>query len=436
MINGVVYKELLMTKLLGIIILISMIVSCKKEKNQPPVIIIDSPIENTHISSVDSFIVSGKITDDKEITAVNISIVNTNMIPVSEIYSYNPASASVNINHVFELNNAYLEGGTYYLLVSANDENEITRNYTKLIISEVETVLTGIWTIATDNGNSIISKYDQSSFEEFISIEAEFNDLSINSFSGQIQFLSSEGHLQSFNMNNKALSWEKDNLHNFQVPYYGNLKTNSNLVFVSANIGDIYGINEYGTVIRSGITEDNSYKPCKFYFHEQYIIVEGIAIGSVPTRIELLYAETGQSMQYHATDMEIVDFSSFDENRILIWGNTGTTMKVCTLNISLQHLDEVHGFPAGRVESIAQASSQKHFFLCNNSIYIYNPTSFSVSLFADNITADFIKYEALANYLYLVSYETITVINATNANQVSIINLETQILDLEFSYNK
>jgi hypothetical protein len=420
----------------AILLVLLLFISCKKEENQAPIIVIENPLENTHISSIDSFLVNGKITDDKEIKWVNISIVNPNLIPVSSVYSFSPNTKAVEINQLVEISNIHLEGGVYFLLVSAGDEEETTRNYTKLIISAIEKELTGIWTLTSESGNSIIRKYHQGIIEEFLNISKDCRDISINSYSAQLQLLTTDGNLQSYQLEDKTLFWEKPNLNNFQYPYYGSLECNSNLSFVSATIGDIYGIDENGMIKRTLKTSDNSYRPSKFYFHWQYAIIESIPNGSIPKRIELVFATSGISMQYHSMEMEITGFSSFDENRVMIWGNTAGKMKVCTLNIALQHLDEVTGFPNQIVKSVAMVSSEKHFFLCGNTIYIYRPSSFSISEFLSDIEADFIKYESITNSLFVIMPNNISVYNATAANLMETIEISQPIIDLEFSYNK
>jgi hypothetical protein len=420
----------------AILIVLLLFFSCKKEENQAPYIAIESPLENTHISSIDSFMVIGKIEDDNEVKWVNISIVNTNLIPVSQIYSFSPNTQEVTINQLVEINNIHLEGGTYYLLVSAGDEMETSRDYTKLNISSIEKVLTGIWTLTNISGNSKVNKYQNGTSEEFLSVSKEIRDIVINSFSGQLQILTKDGTMQSYKLEDKTLLWEISNLNNYQLPYYGFLECNSNLSFVSTTIGDVYGIDENGSTKKTLQTSDNYYKPSKFFFHWQYAIVEGIPAGTIPRRIELLFAGSGVSMQYHSIDMDIKGFSSFDENRIMVWGNSGGKMKVCTLNISLQHLDEVNGFPDQMVKSIAMATTEKHYFLSGNTIYIYRPSSFSISEFLSDIEASFIEYEPLTNKLYIVMADKISINDATSGSIIDIIELNTPIIDLEFSYNK
>ncbi|MBN2683377.1 MAG: hypothetical protein JXR58_12780 [Bacteroidales bacterium] len=419
------------------ILIISTIISCKKEINQMPVISMEQPIENLHILAVDSFLVKGRVTDDNEIKSIRISIVNSNLIPVSQTYSFSPLSKTTSFNFWFELNEIKLESGTYYLLVSASDELEKTNNYTKLLINEINKELTGVWTVSKSGLSSYIKKYFNETGENFLTVSDACKDISFNSFSSQLHILTESGNLQSIDISNKELVWEKSNLHNYVFPYYGNLATNSNITFVSTNIGDIYGYNEYGTTVKSSSITDNSNRPGKFFFHRQYLIVQEIALGSIPQKIELFFSESGQSMQYHSmVDLEIIDFSSYDENRILIWGNTSSKMKVCTLNISLQHLDDISGFPEEKVKSVAMVSETKHFFLCNNAIYSYSPLSFSISVFKSGITAEFIKYEPLTNKLYVVGLDAINIYDINSGIQISSIILDNPIIDLEFSYNK
>ena len=410
--------------------------SCRKNDNFLPEITISAPETNLSISAVDTILVSATIIDDEEIVSVTVAITDANSIPVTPTYTFNPNSKKYFLNTEFVINEIHLESGTYYFQVCSSDEEGTSKKFVKIFISEIPVELSEVLIASEESENTLIKKVSGSTFAEVLTFNENFNDFATYSYAGQVALLGKQGTLIAFNFSTSELSWQKNGLNDYLTDYTGRIGCFSNLIYAGYRNGYIAGINETGTEVKSSTISGTGFQPKLLYSHEDYIVAEEIPAGPVQNRIELLYKSTGGSMQYHNIDMEIEDFTSFDDNRIIIWGNKDGVCKVCTLNISLQHVDEAEGFPAEKINSAIKTGDKIHLFATNSKIYSYDTYYLSVSDYLSSTGADILKYEPLQNRLYLVSGNILKIYNYTTKELIGTISNSSAILDLEFLYNK
>lgn len=422
-----------------IILIISIfLITCKKkDDNTLPQVTLTAPIENLSIMSVDTVEVVGVVTDDKKITGISITIVNESMVPITGTTGFNPNSKESSINFELVLNKPDLESGTYYLLVSASDEEGTQKDYTRLNITGIDKELQEIFIAVNSSGNTGVCRLGTDTIiQEFVFNEG-FNDLCTNPHSQQIQVLGDNGTLSSYNYTDYTEVWQETNLNNYQTPYFGKLRSFDNLIFASYTNGSIFGFNASGDVSSPLNISDNTYKPSIFYDHTNYVIIKEIPQGIAPKRVELIYKGSGLSMQYHSVTYDIVDFTSFDNDRIIIWGNEAGEMKVCTLNIGLQHVDEISdGFPAEEVISAVQTEDHIHLFKTASGIYRYNTSTYTVSDFLTGISGTVMKFEELSNRIYIIDNNKVKVYSYTTGDLITTYTHSSTIFDLEFFYNK
>lgn len=182
------------------IFLIFIQLSCERKKiNEPPSLNIYLPIENSTFKAIDTFEVKATATDDNAknirfslyIADNNLQAVNTPLV-----YNFSGNFATLQINYI--LNERWLNSGSYYLVVTASDDELITRQYARIQISSIPKKLIGYVVGVKSNSGCDIYIGDTNfvftkQFSTSNSITGNFN-----SYSKLINIVTTDGKLKAY----------------------------------------------------------------------------------------------------------------------------------------------------------------------------------------------------------------------------------------------
>lgn len=120
------------------LIYILFLYGCKKDADTiSPQIVSIAPSENTHYNTFDTINVRATITDERELTFVSVELLNADLISVITPFGRSLSTKEYNLNASLIIDNLHLTSGTHYILITAKDSRNTTREYIEVNVSGI-----------------------------------------------------------------------------------------------------------------------------------------------------------------------------------------------------------------------------------------------------------------------------------------------------------
>lgn len=390
---------------------------CKKKENAFPAITVNEPINNQHFTVGDTIHINGHVSDDVLVNSVSVSIVDAKSISISssENYSINKESADFSFDFVPLISEA-LSSNSYSLKVSAYDGELYTRTYIPIILSEKPLIKNGYLVLYRkddfstylglyDNALNEISKKTINDISKTIAID--YNE---NSF---YYYGISSGNLIASNSNDLTEKWQISGINNFQTGYLSNLEMINNLLFVGLQNGRINAYDKFGNIRKSAQLNDLSYEPGVFNVHNEFIVC--FSHNTFQKRIECLNYETGNPISYNVIDFDIVGMESYNNEKIVIFGNKNNIAKACTLDVYQNIIYEIPNFPQGKLQAVANISETVSLLLIDSKAYVFNKSNDHISLYSNFPNTHSISYDDKSDELYIIANDKLQIYDFTNS---------------------
>jgi len=142
--------------------------SCKDDEDEnPPRVTIISPFENQSFSSTDTIEASAVITDNEQLTSVELEILDLEFNQVAVKQSYPASGTTFNFAQLFPIDAPQLQTGDYYLAFRANDGRNVGSAFVKIRINAIPRELEGVLILTSQDNQSYIyyREDDQNEFE-------------------------------------------------------------------------------------------------------------------------------------------------------------------------------------------------------------------------------------------------------------------------------
>lgn len=394
-----------------IVIILSFFSNCKKKENLAPEISINKPINNQQFSIGDTIHISGHVSDDVLVNSVSVSIVDAKSISISssENYSINIESADFSYDFIPIISEA-LSSESYSLKVSAYDGDLYTRVYIPIILTEKPLIKSGYLVLyRKDNYSTYLGFYDNAL--------NEINKKTINDISKTITidynenlvyyYGISSGNLIASNSDDLIEKWQVSGINNFQPDYSCNMKMINNLLFVSHQNARINAYDKFGNIRKSAQLSDLSYETGVFNVHNEFIVC--FSSNNYQKRFECLNYVTGSPMSFKVIDFDALGIESYNNEKIVIFGNKNNIAKVCTLDVYQNIIYEITGFPQGKLQSIANISETETLLLIDSKVYLFNKTNVNISLFGTFANSQSISYDEISRELYIIANDKLQI---------------------------
>jgi len=130
---------------IGLLLLMILFSCSKDEDDTPPTIVIHAPTHLQQINGVDTIQVVAKITDDRNIESVSVSLRDDNDIPVLSTVTESPNSTSYELKSSYFFDDIHLPSGEYDFAIKAFDGENINTKYVTIYLNETQRVREGIF---------------------------------------------------------------------------------------------------------------------------------------------------------------------------------------------------------------------------------------------------------------------------------------------------
>ncbi|MFT5596213.1 MAG: hypothetical protein ACI8QH_001003, partial [Flammeovirgaceae bacterium] len=141
---------------LTILVVISLSSCNDDEDENPPRVTIESPFENQTFLSIDTIDASAIITDNEQITSVELEILDLEFNQVALRRSYPASGSTFNFGQRFPIDAPQLQTGDYYLAFRANDGRNVGSAFVKIRINAIPRELEGVLVLTSQSNQSYI----------------------------------------------------------------------------------------------------------------------------------------------------------------------------------------------------------------------------------------------------------------------------------------
>lgn len=412
--------------------------SCKKEKNSPPVVQIISPVENSAFNAIDTLRLKMKVSDDKSVISFYITICDDNGNSVSPPETWQVNKGSTDINVVYHINNIHLESGKYYLEVVVNDNSDFTKAFAGINIAAIPKKLLGrylfsykgdgttrVFTI--DSANSPVYKF---TFEDIL------QKATSNSYFQQLILTGKNHGIAEAYTTSGLLYWRADNLNNSSFQYEGTSVAIDKYIYICYSAGFIKGFDDDGRVIRNIDIGDINYSPYKFAETDGMVLCASKPHTPARKKLSASNLATGIHLYDYTTDIDVVEIFPYDDTRAIIWANENGLAHAYTFDMVYQSLDEINGIPQSKLNAVKYIYSDYFIASIGNNLYLFNKSNNSTIPFRSNISCNGLEYEELSGLVYVMDKSSITLLRFADGLNAGTVQHSDSITGISFLYNK
>ncbi len=433
------YKKILIL----VIILSSVFVSCKKDKDElPPEITITLPAEGTYFDVLDTITISAIVTDETTLEYIKVQLVDENLIPVLNTVSIYPESKTYDINIDYPIYDKMLEGGKYYILVQAMDGSNTTNLYRRINIDAIPLKYQYLCVI-TKSGSSTVPVYKvDSSFTSTYKFTADM-DYAASMVNSKYDYLAIAGrYIDGVNLYNLTTCTQQGstipsgvgNPDNF---YFENLYLNDWL-YVSFYSGKIDAFDDNSS-LQLRINLDNSihsdFYPAKIIKIDNYLVMELKDVYNTYKYLAVYYYSSQVFWHQKLIDYSVVELFEKGDS-VIVFANNDNTGIINIYSIDGNTLSEPVSVPSGFIYSVAQVDETNFLIAHETGILKFNSYDKSLSSFKTGIQPGKIAYESLSGYVYTAESNEVKAYLYPGGTFINSVTVPDSIVNIHLVYNK
>ena len=429
------FRKALSCHVFLILITFLFILSCKKEKdNNPPQIVVQLPQSGIQLNCIDSVLIQAEVTDDNGPLTVSFYVADAQNNYLTAPVFKTSSESIINLNEIYYFSNKYIETGTYYIVIHAEDGKNVVNTFIEIQINGLALELKSIYVGAEDPSGVRIYNSDASGvFSASYYLQGTFVDFKINNYSQQLYVLSSGGVLSCYHLPNFEKEWEQSGFNNIGSAYKGQLLESDFLIYVTDSDGEIKGFDNSG-VLRK-VYNLPSGSPEYFNFCNSRLFVYSYNYQNNSKYIYVFSSSTGVLYSY-PVDFNVRRFFSYSTNNILVVGEKNNQTSIYTFNFEINYLYPL-GNPINDIFKDAVETPDDQYLLSTASeIKVIEKYYGNSNIYALGQKANILLFERTSNHVYLCDSSRIKELNYPNSQAINVYDFPSKILFLDFLYNK
>lgn len=421
-----------------IILLTAILYGCKKDEDTlSPVVNIISPYDNQSFNVYDTMSIYAEVSDDNQLTAISVGLVNEHMIPVLPSVNIQPQGKETEFSQPYWISDVHLASGTYYVKVTASDGTNESNTYRKIDLTAAPRERKGFYLLSENTGSTSIHFMDESfSISPKLTLSGDYSSSAINSYYQDLYTAGIyTGNLHGIELESHAVKWSVQGIAG-AAPDFTNVYNDGSYTYVSFYDGTIKGYDHNGIVKYTSSLSQGFY-PVKVFRHGDYIITEQRSISSAARNIVLYYAGNGSGFQQTILSQDIVEFFTKDVDNIFMFGNNNGQAVMEIYNISSNGSWQPHAMPAARLLSATQVDNNTYLLgFDNNTVYKYTYFNNSLITWLTNLKATDMIYDQVRNEVIIAEEMKVSSYAYSSAGLINTAMHSDTIADLHMLYNK
>lgn len=422
------------------IVFVLLVYSCKKEKADklPPSIKISYPVENVTINVMDTIYITGKVTDDKNIEYITISLKNNNNVSVVPNTTITVKNASYTLNEPFMINDIHLTSGQYYFAISASDGENIKNEYIYVNLVEYPKQRKKFY-IFSNNG-TVTNVYDVSNnwTSNFIgSFNGDFLEAAANSYNQQVAFCGSQsGDMVVLNAGDNTQAWKIQSVNSPTFPYFTDLYSYDQEFFLSFYDGNVRSYKSNGG--GNFNTNLSTYYAASSVIYNDKIVINEKSKSGGQEKIGVYYTHFGSNFQSLSLSTETVYkvLEYISEGKVYYVSNIGVNNHLSSYDVNGNFSSVELTFPTGTIKDAIKIYEKYYMVYIDQNIYLANMNSGSYFTFLNHPNGQKIRFDEVNQEVYVIYGSTVEVYDYNTQTLKSTYNHPENISDMVVLYNK
>jgi len=413
--------------------------SCNEDEDEnPPRITIESPFENQIFSSTDTIEASAVITDNEQLTSVELELLDLEFNQVAVKQSYPASGSTFNFGQLFAIDTPELPTGDYYLAFRANDGRNVGSAFVKIRINAIPRELEGVLVLTSQNNQSYIyyREEDETEFE----IERNFfTDAAGGGLNYRQNIFATAGgevgdadffELEEFSIVNTLPGFG-----NTGVPFYLSVSYDVGVeqFILTDREGRVRVLDKNASLLLGFDGLENHFPLQVFPTEDGYFVSEKEIDGPLYTLV--FYSFQGLLFDIYQVNGAIrgVFFRNLDEK--FVWVDNPEGLELRILDISTEFLSLPYQRPGARLSDVIRTGNNSFVISTSEGLLRYNYSNGGTVILNGSAPEGSLYFDDLNQLIYLVSGQ-VARIYGVNGDQAGEFSLPRNIVHIGFDYNR
>lgn len=429
-----------MRKLLFVVMCVAFIVSCRKEEDrEAPGVAITAPAAGSQLNVLDVVNVGVNITDNEELSRVDLRLVSNDMIPVLPVSSRNISGTSQSVTITYVLDDIRLETGSYYFEVIAydatgNEEHAFVQVNVTALPLQLKSIIAAYTAPGTIDVMQIDSAWNLSSLGAFT---GDFTDLAVSSWWQQVGYTGKiSGPFRSWSLDGNYSGWTT-NAFPSTGDYWGKCEAIGRDWFINFRADGVIRSKTWTGQNTAQYTANSGYFFNAFTVSGSYFFADQVDATGTNRVLSVFDKATGGGAVQQTT-LTAVPLKMFprDNSSIYIAANNGNQAKLLIYDFSMNGTWEPVSLPAGRLLSATQVDSNTLLLAMDNgNIYKFTYNPVGAVVWATR-SAQQVRYDPAGNTVITAEGVNVRQYDYNNAAQINSIAMPDSVDDVELRYNR
>lgn len=406
----------------------------------PPTVTYSTPVENTLYNIPAEIYVVANISSEGILESVGMRLVDSNYNPKSEQAFYYPNSSSYELSDHLNIEDIYLESGSYFIEITATSAGETKRKYRAIQLAEYPREYEGVF---LSHSSGAITRMngglDTLSITEVFAAQANssIDLIASNNYDAQLIIGYSNGLLVGIDKNTEETVWEFYNFDPIFQTYYNDvhISENDRSTFVSTNSGVIIGFDGQGNLTREINLGENVIAD-EFLIDNDVIVCEVIH-GPEDHRIKVVSLANGSVLSQKSIQMDVSNILKIDEGQYLLAGSgiNQEDNQIEVFHSEINAFFSPSSFDVGEIADVVMTSNG--IALAHNSgVYMYDPDTDIISFLSAYPNVNDIEFDEVNNVLVLASPNQFTFYGLTTDSELNSYYFSDPVEGVDVIYNK
>jgi hypothetical protein len=258
----------------------------------------------------------------------------------------------------------------------------------------------------------------------------------VNSKYQQLYFLGlNQINLNCYDLLNNELSWSESQVMELPFHHPGSLFFLDKEIYVSFKQGFIRGYDQFGNIFFA--TEyTQATEPARLFKLNDIIAADLKEKSGHKRFITTYYAASGMLKYQYETNFEVVEFFRLDDENVYVLANEEDESNIYIYDIDDSKLLLFHEFPYGKILSGTSIDDNNIMIGCEEGVFWLRYNFSSLTQFIDHISANFLSFEEIGNFLIVSDDHTFGFYSFPGAVPKGDFEMEDKILNVHLLYNK
>lgn len=407
---------------------------CNKKDTIPPVITINSPLNNEIFQIPCDINIMGTTEDNRNIDRIEIDLVSENSASIVQKLEIDVDTSYLDFDISLAINDRLLNSGNYYLNVKSYDENQnVNSKYISLYLDEIAKSLVARYFLLGNDNMAHLYELDSSSNLQLMYQSLENCKSSLINSKHQFLFFVNNQFGWAIDPLTFSSLWDLSSNISFFNQFTGLSMTNNNdQIHICFEDGRIFTINKEGNIINA-IYSNNQESFGIFYVDNDLVLVESY-IGLLQKQLVVYYRQSGIEKKRTNIDGNMVKIlPNFDQQYLIILNQQNNSfIKIYDENLNILYTEKellnCEVFDAIKLDNYILLGT-------SNGALIYNLNLKTLNNLNSNLIAHKLVYDVTTQNTYFICGKELW--NYSSNSNLNLVNtFNDSIIDYLVLYNK